>query len=125
MLWKIYFWIYTVLTVLGFLFLLPQLPIFNLMDYEGIIEGIFIILGLYSYIYKKKFLSKNNWRAIFYFIAIIWVIQLIAYANAIPLLTPYISIFKLNTISTYNEVIFGVFFSLPALYVIYKLSQEK
>jgi len=126
MLWKIYFYVYSFLSLAGLLYLLPQLPTFNLSSLETVIETIFLILGLYAFIYNKKnLLSHNVWKGIFYSILTIWIVQLIVYANAIPFITPYLAFLKTSFVQSYSEVALSVIISIPALFAIYKLGFTK
>lgn len=125
MLWKAYFYIYTFLNIVGFLVLLPQLSTYNFATWEGLLETLFLILGTYVFVFKKKMFSKNVWKGLFIVILTIWLLQLTLYANAVPFLTPYLMFLKTSVSQSYGGVSVSVVISIPALYAIYKLGFSK
>ena len=87
--WKIYFYLYTILGIVGIVAIAPSLHLMNLISWVGLIESLILILGLYCYIYKKKnFLKHETWRIIFVLISFEWAVQLIYYFRIIPFLDP-------------------------------------
>jgi len=122
--WKIYFWIYAVLSAIGLLVLLPQLSTFNFATYEGLLESILLVIGTYTFIYKKHIIP-NIWKIIFFLMLIVWAIQLIYYSNAIPSITPYLRFFETSISQGYGTVVFTMIISIPAIFAVYKLGFSK
>lgn len=121
MLWKIYFYIYLVLTLLSVVILLPSISSWKFSIYESVIESIFLLIGLYSYIFRKKLFSKKSWQYIFCGILIIWILDTIRSFTNLPILA------FLDNYSDWNaqEVFFSIIISIPALVSIYRLGFPK
>lgn len=123
--WKSYYYIYLILTVLGMFILLPQLSSLNFAGWESIIESILLVLGTYSFVYKRSMFSKKIWASTFIVLLIIWFLQLIFYANSFPTITPMLSFLKTSYPQNYGELAFSIFLSIPALVAIYKIGFNK
>lgn len=119
--WKVYYWVFLLLSAVSVFTVLPQLSTFNIPGYEGLIELAVLNVGLYSYVFRKKLLSASHWRIIFWVITAVWVGGALYYSNAIPLLTPYLAFLEINPPQQYSEVVASILLSAPALYAIYSL----
>lgn len=122
--WKIYFWIYAILSLIGVIALIPSLPSFNFASWEGTAESILLIIATYTYVYKKTILP-NIWKVVFFLMLAIWIIQILFYANIIPALTPYLKIFETSISQGFEGVAFSILISVPAFYAVYKLGFGK
>lgn len=65
MFWKIYFWVYIVMTALGTIVLLPQL--FEFLTLVSVLLSFMLILGTYSYAYQKPLAKPLTWKIFFLF----------------------------------------------------------
>lgn len=119
--WKIYFWIYAILTGLGIVYYLQLFP-FSLYDSITLLSSLLLVFITYCFVYKKNFINKNQWRLIFFLIVLLimetivelfilpkdFVVSLLG-GTELPLTTP--------------EHILSWVISLPAVYASYKLSK--
>ncbi len=122
MFWKIYAWIYVVITVVGFLFLIPAISSWNFASWEGIIEGILLAIGVFVFAYKKQMFNKAAWKFIFIAILLVWVADIIFYVANIQ----FLRFLEVNAFEHgVGEVLFSIIVSIPALVAIYKLSFQK
>jgi hypothetical protein len=121
---KVYFWIYTILTVLGVLVYLPHLFTFNFATWEGLLESAALITGTYVYVYKKHVIT-NVWKPIFFLMLSVCIIQLLLYSNVIPSLTPYLKFLETSIEQDFGTLIITIILSLPAYYAIYRLAFQK
>lgn len=119
--WQAYLWVYTILSALGLLTLLPQVPLFNFVAWEGLLESLVVIIGTYSFAYKKRILPSNAWRILFILISCIWVAQFIYYSNIFPAARPTLQFLEMYPQQGAVEIILSILLSLPALFALYKL----
>jgi heme/copper-type cytochrome/quinol oxidase subunit 4 len=118
--WKIYFWIYLVLTLLGLPQLLSLLPVLNFAAWEGVFENIVLVLGLYSFVFKTQVFSKKTWRMIFYIILVAWILQLIYNLHLSSAIDSYLNFVDVQVFGLF-AFLFSIIISIPALYSIYLL----
>ena len=83
MFWKIYTWIYVVITAVGFLFLIPGIGSWNFASWEVIIESILLTIGVFVFTYKKQLFNRAAWKFIFIATSLVWIAQIIFYATNI------------------------------------------
>lgn len=122
MFWKIYAWIYVVITAVGFLFLIPTIGSWNFASWGGTIESILLAIGVFVFAYKKQLFNKAAWKFIFIAILLVWVADIIFYATNVQ----FLSFLKVNAIEQgVGEVLFSIIVSIPALVAIYKLGFQK
>ncbi len=115
--WKIYFWVYTIISAFGLIILIPLLSKPNFENAEGTIENIILILGTLSYVYNKNIFKPVVWKTIFVLISIIWFLQIFASITTFEYLNFMHSDYSLEAI------IFSMIISLPALIAIYRLGK--
>ncbi len=117
--WKIYFWIYLLISLGGLILVIPHLfePSFEL--YEGTIENIILVLGTWSYAYNKNIFHSAIWKYAFTIILIIWLLQLFVAVTGIE----FLFFTKSNFLS--GQIIFSIAISVPALIAIYRLGKGK
>ncbi len=101
----------------------------NLADLRGLIESILVIIGIYSFTFQKSFFPSKNWFIIFWYLVVVWSLDLIYYSLGINF-GPLEAIFKLTIVSGGTTemilaVAFSILLSLPGLFAIYKLSSKK
>lgn len=104
MLWKIYFWVYLVLSIIGLFSLLPQLSLFNFASWEGLAESVLLVIGTYAFVYNKSIFPNAAWKVIFSLISLVWIAQLIYYSNAVPSIKPFFSFLANNPPQSYGMV---------------------
>lgn len=122
--WKLYFWIYGILTIIGLLVMIPMISSLNFVSYLGIVEGILLILATYEFIYKKVLLAPNIWRVIFFILIAWWTLQILVALLNITSLN-----FLLTNVSGSTDGlrvgIFSIIFSIPAMIAMYRISKGK
>ncbi len=122
MFWKIYTWIYVVLTAIGTLMVIPTVGSWNLASWEGMIESILLAVGVFVFVYKKPLFNKAVWKTIFIAILLVWIIQIFAYSTNIQ----FLSFLKVNIIEHgIGFALFSMIIAIPALEAIYKLGFQK
>jgi len=122
--WKIYFWIYLILSVVGIFALLQHTPL-GLVDILGLLLSIVLLLAIYAYAFKKNILQVSYWKILFWIVIFLFVEEMLELfvlpkdfiSNLIPFL-------KNNVPLNAGERLFSSLFSLPNVYVIYKLGQK-
>ena len=125
MLWKIYFWIYSILTIIGLLVLIQYLVNFNLADWLSGLESILLVLGLYSYIFGKKIFSKKVWKIVFWVMLVFWIqtlLDIFVLSGMIEKLLPFL---KISIPISSAEAVMSIIISLPGLLAIYRLGYKK
>jgi hypothetical protein len=123
MLWKIYFWFYLVMTVIGLLFIISKV---NLLAFSTAFELISSILGLvvlYSYVFSKPLLPKLLIQIFFWITVVSVTISIIDLFYSLDNILP--SYLQSQTITSRIEVIFGLILASPVYYAIYKLAYPK
>lgn len=119
--WKIYFWAFLVLSIIGSFALFQYLP-FGLVDVLAILLNIILLLTLYSYILEKKVLSVNNWKILLWVMVVLLIEELVELFIFPDLLSKVFPLLDSNIPSTTENRLLGVLISLPAIYAAYKLS---
>lgn len=119
MFWKIYAWTFVSIFIIGSFVGLVILPYSSLgfAELEGLLESIFLSIGVIAFAYKKTIFTKNTWKIVFVLINLIWILQIIAYSITDPY---YLNLFK-NTDYGIEDVLFSLIASTPALVTIYIL----
>ena len=123
--WKIYFWIYTVIMVLGIIGLFSVLSSFAFVDIVSYILNIVLYVGLYGYVFKKRILEPKWWSIVFWINAVGWTLSIVDWfllnrqlENALPFLKSGLSLSS-------GDLLFAVLSSLPALYAVRLLASSK
>jgi len=117
MLWKIYFWIYVVCTIIGLFAYINRNLFFS--DFTDLGMTILVTIGLFSYVYKKVILSKDIWKVIFIFAAIGLVLEFVYRFTPFKLFAFFLeSKVSLDPLS----LIIGTIITLPSYYAIWRLS---
>lgn len=122
--WKIYFWILLALSVIGSVGALDKISFFNLAEWRGIIENILVIIGVYSFVFKKNIIASKHWSLIFWYLVIAWSLDVIhSFGISFGQLD---IIFKMTVIDGgFLTVVSSILLTIPGLYAIYKLSLQK
>lgn len=125
MLWKIYFWINLVLSLLGtVLILLESPPAF--IDAVGLLWTGVTLIATYSYAYHKKILKPKYWKWAIWFLVFLVVESLIEIFALPPgFLEKTFPILRSNLQVNTGSALFGLVFMLPTYYATYKLSKAK
>lgn len=122
MFWKIYAWIYVVITAVGSLFLIPTIGFWNFAVWEGVIEGLLLALGVFVFAYKKELFNKKAWKFIFIAILLFWVAGVVSYVTNVQ----FLNFLKVNVIEHgIGTVLFAIVVSIPALIAIYRMGFRK
>lgn len=122
--WKIYFWFFTVFTIIGLFSLLQYSPL-AIGDIVVVILNIVLIVGLYAFVFKKYIFSPRIWKIIFWII-IIFLVETFLELYVLPkdFVNNYLSFLKSNMPFSESDALLGWLISLPILYAIYKLSTK-
>lgn len=123
--WKIYFWLYLVLSIVGVILLLPQIPTFNFASWEGFVENIILIVGTYSFVYSKNIIISAIWKVIFILISLVWVAQVVYYSNAVSTIKPLLQFLENKPPQSFGLVAISILLSIPAMIAVYKLAFTK
>ena len=117
MLWKLYAWVYVVMTFIGFVLLVPLLASWDFTSWEGAVETVVLAIGALSYSYHRSIFTKRIWQIIFAIIILIWTVDVVYYT-----LSPsYLSFLGSGIAMKKSEVFLTMFLSIPALIAVYKL----
>lgn len=122
---KIYFWfylIYSLLALIGLIAIILHLTPtsstalrFDLDIGECYLQLI-LLLGLFSFVYKKKLWAKKYWLIFFYMTVILWIFPEIVWSFG-----------DINAQLTFSDIILNIFagiLDLPSFYAIYKLGKR-
>jgi len=122
--WKIYLLFYSILFISGILSDLDRISNFNISAIFRNISYTISLMGLYSYVFKKNFLSYSTWKILFWISIITFIIVLIL-PNSLDQLK---QIEQLKNIPFY-KVIIALLFTLlvitPAYFALFKLAYPK
>lgn len=123
--WKIYFWTYFVVTVLGVIVFLSDLSITSI-DLIGLYLNIVPRVGIFAYVFKKNIFPVKVWKILFW-ILVILIIE--GFLSVYILPKDFLSKFIPFIQSDYRVDLFSYLLPqiivLPALYAVYKLSSSK
>ena len=122
--WKIYFWIYLILSLLGIFALLKYAPL-RLFDFIGILLSVVLTLATYSYVFKKKILPANNWKILLWIVLFLFIEEMVELfilpkdflVNLFPFLQENIPV-------TAEQGLLSWLLSFPGIYAIYKLASK-
>lgn len=118
--WKIYFWAYVGLSVLGAFGYLENY--LTMADVIGLFLALFIGMGVYSYAYNKNFFSKQVWAIGFYFIVIGLALEAIYRITELDILSNFI--ISKYIIGTADVAVTSVLI-VPALFALWILAHQK
>lgn len=123
--WKIYFWIYLILNVIGVFALLQYAP-FGIVDVIGISLSIILQLAAYAYVFKKNVLKINHWKILFLIVLFLFVEEMLElFVLPKDFVVNFAPFLKSNILANPGERLFSWLISLPAVYAIYKLGQKQ
>lgn len=118
--WKIYFWIITILILIGVFW--GELTVFyNAFDWIAIILGIPSLVGLFAFVYKKPISTGQIWKVIFWLTIVLDAYYLFYASTPVKDIVP---IFLRPSVTSSNpiEALIGVVLELPILYALYQLA---
>ncbi|MDO8639664.1 MAG: hypothetical protein Q7R53_01945 [bacterium] len=123
--WKIYFWIFAVINLIGIFGLLQFTPLNKPGDMLGIFLSIVLFLGIYAFVFKKKIFSQKIWKVAFV-IVIVALIESILEIYILPkdFSKKYLSVFEMSISTSAGAGIFTWLISIPAVYAIYQLAYK-
>lgn len=123
--WKIYFWIIATLMGLGYFFILMSEPTLTPRDILQLGGEILIMIGLYSYVFKKETFPQVFWKYFFW----IWIVidTIIAFIYRYTELrdNPVMQLLYKSSESFDASIfayLFGLILYIPALYALYRLA---
>lgn len=120
MFWKLYFWAYVILSLMGAYGYLNQL--LTMGDVIGIFATLFIGMGVYSHAYSKHFFSKQVWAIGFYFVVITFALEMIFRITELDILSNFIiSKYIINT----ADIAITSVLIIPAFIALYNLSKPQ
>lgn len=120
MMWKIYFWAYVILCLLGAVGYLENYLTMN--DVISLFLALFIGMGIYSYAYNKNFFSPQVWAIGFYFIIIGFGLEAVYKITELDILSNFI--ISKYIIGTADLAVTSVLI-VPALFALWILSHQK
>lgn len=120
MFWKIYFWAYFILSLMGAYGYMQKL--LTMADVIGIFLALFIGMGVYSYAYNKNFFNKQVWAIGFYFVIIAFSLEAIYRITELDMLSNFI--ISKYIIGVADWAVSSVLI-IPALFAIWILSNQK
>jgi hypothetical protein len=123
--WKIYFWVMLVLSAIGIIFVYGQLEVWDLAALIEIVTSVIGLLGLYSVAYQKQLFSISFWKVFFWFVVASWVFNIVYVYTPLEQMFVIPEWFSSKAVSTGTDMLFGMVFSLPLLYAVYKLAYKK
>lgn len=120
MMWKIYFWINTIIVVL-FALSLPSLHVNPVYIIKNIGISLLDVAALFAYAYRKNILREPYWKVIF------WILifdQLIYYINKLtPLrIFPNAYLIKFNEPFNLGSLALALLFTIPDFYALFRLA---
>ena len=122
--WKIYFWFMLFLGVIGVLAYAAMFP-WSPMETFEVGLSVVLLIGLYSYVYKKPLWNKSFWRITFW-LYVAW--TLFVFLDLYISLRSNISGMFVSRLSMDGDgaaLVLGTVFSLPEFYAAYQLSLQK
>lgn len=127
--WKICFWIYAILGVLGTIILLVTwfshsgfAAILSFANWFELVTSIIAVIGLYEYAYKKKILHDLIRKVFFWVLLVDYTVGLLYGFTPLHDVIRMPSFLQSNSITTPTGVLLTILFNLPVLYAFYKLS---
>ena len=122
--WKIYFWIYGGLTIIGLFMYLGLIP-WNLASWIEFTTSVIGVIGVYAFVFNRKIFNSMFWKVFFWLTVTSWVFDL-GYA-----LTPLKDMFSLpNYLETQTGIgikgtVVSIIISIPIAYSLYQLGEGK
>lgn len=129
--WKVYFWFAVVLSFVGIPWYYSQIETLNLGAGLSLVSSLITVFGLYSFVFRKKLISKKYWVLFFWFELLHFILFLIPPENLgalKDLLLPKIKDDNVNIASSLATGFVWVFYivlELPILYALYQLGYNK
>ncbi|OGE37199.1 hypothetical protein A3B45_05265 [Candidatus Daviesbacteria bacterium RIFCSPLOWO2_01_FULL_39_12] len=107
--WKIYFWLYVIIFAIDLFAILPSAGTLAIPQWIGIVEGVLILLGTYSYAFKKHIFNSKIWKVVLGYMVVVWILG---------------SVYSFVNVRL-EAAIFSILIALPGFYAIYHLSEKK
>lgn len=122
--WKAYFWIYSLLTLIGLFSLLEYAPLF-FVDFVGILLNLVFVFALYNYTFKKKIGDKKYWYILFWISVFLFLEEIIElYFLPSGFIASFMPFLKSNVPLSLTGRLFSWLMSAPAVFALYKLSRK-
>jgi len=124
MLWKLYFWILSVLVAIGLFAGVVLTNSYNAFDWVGLIISILSLFGLFTFVYKKPIFTAQVWKVIFWISIVLDAYYLFYESTPVKDFVPN---FLRPNVSSSNaiETLIGVVLELPILYALYQLTYNQ
>jgi hypothetical protein len=125
--WKIYFWINILEALLNILSLIAEPGIHIFTQVVLLVLFLVAVVGLYGYIYQKKFLSPVFWQyflGIYFLIDVVYLIYSVAPQSSILSYLSFLSIYKPDQYS-FISALFGVAIDIPLMVALYRLGKNE
>lgn len=123
--WKIYFWIVLVLTIIGVVFVYGGLESWDFAAFFEIITSIIGLMAVYAVAYGKKILNPTFWKVMFWLIVVNWVFNMFYAFTPLGEALSLPGWLSSKTVGSPQELLFGMVFSMPIAYAVYKLAYQK
>ena len=123
---KIYFWIYFILSAIGFGYMIKSPSLYSGGGIAGVVFTSIFMIGLFCYVYKKRLFSNRFWKVIFW-ILVFFFIECILEVYIIPkdFIDIYLPFFKSILSTNSSGTVISWLANTPILYFIFQLSIEK
>lgn len=125
--WKIYFWIYLALTLFGLFgfYGLIKTESIRFGDILSLVISVLGVIGLYSYIYKKRIFSGKIWIVLFWILVANLVLSLVISSTPLRDSVPDFLKSNLPEAKYFISKLFGYAIGLPVYLAIYRLGQKE
>ena len=114
-----------VLSAIGIIFVYGQLEVWDFAALFEIVTSVIGLLALYSVAYQKKMFSVGFWKGFFWVVVVSWVFNLVYVYTPLEQMLTLPEWLSSKSVSSGTEMLFGIVFSLPMFYAIYKLAYKK
>lgn len=120
MLWKIYFWAYTILTLIGLIFVYGRKSSWAFVDFLDVLSSVIIVFAVYSYVYKKEMFTQKFWDISLKLMIVSTILEILYKFTNFNLLS---SLLESREVTNGQDVLIGLIISLPALYALQQLGR--
>jgi hypothetical protein len=121
--WKVYFWIFTGLSAIGFIFGYGKLENWTLGALFEVVTSILAVVALYSYIYHKHILSSIWWKVLFWSWLVLDVFEYLYTFSPVKYWLKIPEVLQGGVMEVNGSLlIFVTIISIPLYYCLYRLS---
>lgn len=118
--WKIYFWVYSVLLIALGLIVYGTKRVWLPVHFVEIGMSILVVLGLYSFVYRKKLASGTFWKIVFWFFMTSALLEILYKFTSFDLLSSILE----SKERPREYLVVSLLIGIPYLYAFYKLGNS-